>query len=565
MLLGSRALDVLDVLVGRAGDLVSRDEFMTAVWPATVVEDTNLNMQIAALRRALDEGRADGSCIQTIPGRGYRFAVPVIRVESALPSSGRPTGNGAGGSVALQPEPENPAPPSRSGTTPPVIPARERKWLWCGCLGVVAGALCLLAVAITGSNWQLRQPEAAGPTPRLSIVVLPFTDLSDDADERQFASSITEDLTADLSLISDMRVTSRNTAFTYGNKFVDTNRIGRELNVRYVLEGSVQRSGNQMRVNAQLVDAKTDSNLWAERFDGDIGDPFALQNEITRRLANALSDELIAAEALRPTERPDALGYILRGRAAVLRLPSRENFAEQISLFQHALALDPRSVEGQSRLAIALAGRVLNGVTDAAAADLARAEGLVGQALAASPRYSYAHHTKATVLRAQNRCEEAIPEYETALALNCNQVYAIIGLGWCKVDAGSLDEAIPLAEQAIRLKPHDPGVGWWYGQIGIVRLLQSRTDEAILWLEQARTAIPAIPAHHSRLAAAYALKGDIERAAAELAEARRLAGDDRYSSIARMRAGGCCGSPKTRALFDATLFAGLRKAGVPEN
>ena len=561
---GSRALDVLDVLVGRAGDLVSRDEFMTAVWPATVVEDTNLNMQIAALRRALDEGRADGSCIQTIPGRGYRFAVPVIRVESALPSSGRPTGNGAGGSVALQPEPENPAPPSRSGTTPPVIPARERKWLWCGCLGVVAGALGLLAVAITGSNWQLRQPEVAGPTPRLSIVVLPFTDLSDDADQRQFASSITEDLTADLSLISDMRVISRNTAFTYGNKFVDTNRIGRELNVRYVLEGSVQRSGNQMRVNAQLVDAETDSNLWAERFDGDIGDPFALQNEITRRLANALSDELIAAEALRPTERPDALGYILRGRAAVLRLPSRENFAEQISLFQHALALDPQSVEGQSRLAIALAGRVLNGVTDAAAADLARAEGLVGQALAESPRYSYAHHTKATVLRAQNRCEEAIPEYETALALDRNQVYAIIGLGWCKVDAGSLDEAIPLAEQAIRLKPHDPGVGWWYGQIGIVRLLQSRTDEAILWLEQARTAIPAIPAHHSRLAAAYALKGDIERAAAELAEARRLAGDDRYSSIARIRAGGCCGSPKTRALFDATLFAGLRKAGVPE-
>ena len=142
-----------------------------------------------------------------------------------------------------------------------------------------------------------------------------------------------------------MRVTSRNTAFTYGNKFVDTNRIGRELNVRYVLEGSVQRSGNQMRVNAQLVDVETNSNLWAERFDGDIGDLFALQNEITRRLANALGAELIAAEALRPTERPDALGYILRGRAARLRLPSRENFAEQISLFERAL----RSIRNPSR------------------------------------------------------------------------------------------------------------------------------------------------------------------------------------------------------------------------
>jgi len=125
-----------------------------------------------------------------------------------------------------------------------------------------------------------------------------------------------------------------------------------------------------------------------------------------------------------------------------LRLPSRENYAEQISLFERALALDPQSVEGQSRLAIVLAGRVANGLTDSVAADLARAEGLVGQALAASPRYAYAHHTKATVLRAQSQCEEAVPEYETALALNRNQVYAIIGLGWCRIDAGSPDEAM---------------------------------------------------------------------------------------------------------------------------
>jgi len=236
-----------------------------------------------------------------------------------------------------------------------------------------------------------------------------------------------------------------------------------------------------------------------------------------------------------------------------LRLPSRENYAEQISLFERALALDPQSVEGQSRLAIVLAGRVANGLTDSVAADLARAEGPVGQALAASPRYAYGHHTKATVLRAQSRCEEAVPEYETALALNRNQVYAIIGLGWCRIDAGSPDEAIPLAEQAIRLSPRDPGVGWWYGQIGTAHLLQSRTDDAILWLERARTAVPAVPAHHSRLASAYALKGDIERAAAELTEAHRLAGDDRYSSIARMRAGGCCGrrkpAPCTKPLF----------------
>jgi adenylate cyclase len=277
-----------------------------------------------------------------------------------------------------------------------------------------------------------------------------------------------------------MFVISRNTAFTYRNKPVDVKQIGRELGVRYLLEGSVRSSGNQLRVNAELIDAGTDAHLWADRFDRDTGDLFALQNEITSRIGNTLGIELIAAEATRPTERSDALDYILRGRAVGLKPPSRENFAEQISLFEHALALDPQSVEGQSRLAMALAGRVLNGVTDSAAADLAHAEGLVGQALAASPRYAFAHQTKATALRAQNRCEEAIPEYETALALNRNMLYALIGLGWCKLEAGLLDEAIPLAEQAIRLSPRDPGIGWWYAQIGTVHLPQSRTHEAIV-------------------------------------------------------------------------------------
>ena len=160
---------------------------------------------------------------------------------------------------------------------------------------------------------RVSQPAVA---PRLSIVVLPFTNLSNDPEQQYFADGITEDLTTDLSRIADMFVISRNTAFTYRNKPVDTKQIGRELGVRYVLEGSVRRSGNRVRVNAQLIDAETDAHLWAERFDGDTGDLFALQNEITSRIAIALNLELIAAEAARPTEHPDALDYILRGRAA---------------------------------------------------------------------------------------------------------------------------------------------------------------------------------------------------------------------------------------------------------
>jgi len=405
------------------------------------------------------------------------------------------------------------------------------------------------------------QPLAA---PRLSIVVLPFTNLSDDREQQYFADGITEDLTTDLSRLENMFVISRNTAFTYSDKPVDTKQIGRELGVHYVLVGSVRRSGNQVRVSAQLIDAATDAHLWAERFDRDTGDLFALQSEITSRLANALGVELIAAEAARPTERLDALDYILRGRAVLLKPRTPDTYAEAIGLYERALALDPQSVDAQSRLAGSLAGRVLDLMSDSAAVDLTRAEGLVAQTLAASPRSAYAHYVKGSVLRAQNRWQEALPECETALALNPNLVGALSGLGWCKLYAGSVDEVIPLVEQAIRLSPRDPGIGNWYLAIGTVHLLQSRAGEAIVWLEKARSAMPAASFHHSRLASAYALRGDSERAAAELAQARRMSGDDRFSSIARLKAIANFGAPKTRALFEATYFAGLRKAGVPE-
>ena len=497
--IGSRALEVLRVLVEADGDLVSKDEIMAAVWPGTVVEDNNLTVQLSTLRRILDRGRADGSCIQTVAGRGYRF-VPMV-VQQAGDSAISPT-----------------------------------------------------RVAVIGTR----------PPPPLSIVVLPFTNVSTDPDQEYFADGITDDLTTDLSRISGSFVIARGTAFTYKGKAVDAKQVGRELGVRYALEGSIRRAGNRVRVNAQLIDAETDAHLWAERFDRDTQDLFALQDEITSQIAIALDSELVIAEAARPTGHPDALDYILRGRAATYKPTSRDNLDETISLFERALAFDPRSVEAQSYLAIELTARVLEDMTDTAAADLARAEGLAGQALAASPRSGLAHRAKGQVLRTQHRYGEAIPEYEMVLAFNryCLAVYA--PLGWCKLHTGSIDEVIPLAAQAIRLSPRDPLIHSWYSQTGAVHLLQSRTSEAILWFEKARNANPAAPIVHAHLASAYALKGAAEHAASELAEARRLSGDDRYASIGCLKAVGFLGVAKIRALYEATYFAGLRKAGMPE-
>jgi adenylate cyclase len=428
-------------------------------------------------------------------------------------------------------------------------------------------AVADLPISSVPTTWRISQPAVR----RLSIVVLPFANLSNDSEQQYFADGITEDLTTDLSRLADMFVISRNTAFTYQNKRVDTKQIGRELGVRYVLEGSVQRSGNRVRVTAQLIDAETDAHLWAERFYGDAGDLFALQDEITSRIAVALNLELIGVEAARPTEHPDALYYILRGRAASNKPQTRDTRAEAISMFEAALALDPQSVEAQGALAGQLAGRAMDVMADSAAADIARAEGLAEQAVAASPRSSLAHHAKGQVLRAQvqllgaqDRCAAAITEYETAIALNRNSVFPIAALGWCKLFAGSLEEVIPLVEKAIRLSPRDPAIYFWYQCIGRVHLLQSRIDDAIVWLEKARNANPAHPVIRAELASAYGLKGETEHGAAELVEARRLRSDGRFSSIARLKAAQYFGVPKVRALYEATYLVGLRKAGMPE-
>jgi TolB-like protein/Flp pilus assembly protein TadD len=417
---------------------------------------------------------------------------------------------------------------------------------------------------------EVREEEGATTAPqppRLSIIVLPFANLSDDREQQYFADGLTDDLTTDLSRIPHMFVIARNTAFTYRDRSVSAKQIGRDLGVRYVLEGSVRRSGNRVRVNAQLIDGATEAHLWAERLDRDIGDLLTLQDEITSRIANELNIELIAAEAARPTEHPDALDYILRGRAATLKPDSRDSFAEAISLFEHALALDPQSVEAQTRLAgLPASLRVFYGASDSVAADLARADTLIDRALAVAPRYALAHHVKGQVLRAQNRQQEAIIEYETALASNPNLVVALNGLGWCKLFAGSIEEVIPLMEQAIRRSPRESQIGVWHGAIGMVHLLQSRIDEAIVWLEKARSVSPDKPYNHLHLAAAYALSGDLDRAVPGLAEARRLDAGTLYSSISHLKAfpGAWWGVPKIRALYEATYFAGLRKAGMPE-
>ena len=329
---------------------------------------------------------------------------------------------------------------------------------------VAAAALVVVGAAVLWTHLRsspVATTETASPqrplnAPRLSIVVLPLANLSNDPDQQYFADGITEDLTTDLSRIADMLVISRNTAFTYKNKPIDSRQIGRELGVRYVLEGSVQRSGDRVRITTQLIDAETHAHLWAERFDRDIGDLFAVQNEITRQIAVTLHQALVSAEAIRPTDHPDALEYVLRARAAWNRPPSREKWAETIDYLERALAIDPSSVAAQGWLASALSARVLDLMADSVEADIARAAALAEQALAAAPGSALPHYAKGAVLRAQNRCEQALPEYEMVLALNRNWVRDI-RVAQCK--SRRSDRRCNTASRAgYRISPRDPSI-----------------------------------------------------------------------------------------------------------
>jgi adenylate cyclase len=401
--------------------------------------------------------------------------------------------------------------------------------------------------------------------PRLSIVVLPFANLTDDQHQQYFADGITDDLTTDLSRISDIFVIARNTAFTYKGKSVDVTRIGRELGVRYVLEGSIRRSAETVRVNAQLVDAQTGAHLWAERFDRDLGNLLDLQNEITGRIARALQSQLVIAEARRSVDRPDAEDYILRGRAALTKPISRENYAEAETSFEHALALDPAATEAQIGLARVLVARALDQMSNSNDADIKRAEDLIAHLLTIVPNNPWVHHIKAQTLRARFRYEEAILEYEAVIALDRNFADAYAYLAWCKLVTGSLDEVISLEERAIRLSPRDPIIASWYYDLGVLHLLQSRTSEAIAWFEKARITDSGYTFVHRWLAAAYGLAGNTSRASEELAEARRVSSVN--SSIARLNSAPSqqwLQGPKIRPLAEATYFVGLRKAGMPE-
>jgi TolB-like protein/tetratricopeptide (TPR) repeat protein len=399
-------------------------------------------------------------------------------------------------------------------------------------------------------------------TPRLSMVVLPFANIGGNPKQEYFVDGVTESLTTDLSRINGAFVIARNTAFTFKGKAVDVKKLGRELNIRYVLEGSAQRCGNRLRVNVQLIEAKTGNHLWAERFDKPVGDLFDMQDEIVSRLANELNSQLIAVEARRAerSPHPDATDLYFQGAAWVNKGRTPENLAQARGFFERALALEPENVEALVGTALVNFAIGTQFLTDDWIEHLTAAEAAVTKALSLAPNHPMAHNFLGVVQIFTNRAAQGIAKCEQALALDRNLAMSHGNIGIAKFFLGRGRETEAHVHQALRLSPRDTYAFVWTSFVGRAKFWHGADAEAIVWLRRSLEANRNYPNGHFYLAAVLAQVGELDEARA--AAQAGLALNPSFS-IRRYRTS----TPSSHPVYLAgreRVIEGLRMAGVPE-
>jgi TolB-like protein len=425
-------------------------------------------------------------------------------------------------------------------------------------LAAIAALLILAAAGWLALGGRLTKPAQAG---HLSVVVLPFENLSGDKEQDYFADRVTENLTTELSRIKDSFVIARNTAFTYKGKRIDAKEIGKELGVRYVLEGSVQRDQNKVRVNAQLVDAESGAHLWADRFEEDVADLFKLQDEVVARLAHNLGWGLIYAEAEKGahSKNQDAIDLAMRGWTLVHRSHQRptkerlESIHEARALFDQALKIDPSDAE-------ALAGNariygieyILGSGTPGTNYDVKVLEP-ADRAIALDPNNIRAYYTKSEYLTLSHRPTEGLGAADAGLALNPNDAVLLIARAMAENSLGRYAQAKDDMERGLRLSPGDPPIlGYLHVTAGVAEIGLGHFDLAIDEFHKALDVGWRQSYVHAYLAAAFAHLGKMDEAKAALGEAGRLEPRLTVKWIADH-------SQNCPAVLD-----GLRKAGLPE-
>jgi adenylate cyclase len=450
----------------------------------------------------------------------------------------------------------------------PTPGTRSRLWRWPALAAVAALLLLAAASGLYVFGDRLTKPAQAA---HLSIVVLPFANLSGDPAQDYLADALTDELITGVTRVQHSFVIARNTAFTYKGKPVDAKAIGKDLGVRYVLEGSVQPTGDRMRVNAQLIDAESGAHLWADQFDTPRADLLQMQDEIVTRLANAMHLQLPEAEAARlkrtPAANPNAEDLALQCEGVLLKggvfLGKEADVAYH--LCEQALAVDPNNDRALSYLSTKYWLPVGMGVSADPKADLERADKLASRAIALNPNADHQHNMKAMVLLNQARYDESIAESERALALNPSNVFAYMGLGWACFYTGQFEKSLEYFDKAIRLSPHDPGMGTWLDSKSGAYFALKQYDQAIEW---ARRAVVIDPSFGADLVAPLALSGHETEAREALQRYLAVPSSDQPKTIAGWKAYNghfvnANTDPRLLEAFDR-FYGAVRKAGMPE-
>jgi TolB-like protein/DNA-binding winged helix-turn-helix (wHTH) protein/cytochrome c-type biogenesis protein CcmH/NrfG len=480
--LSSRAFDILATLVEHRGRVVSKDEIMTRVWRGMIVEENNLAVQISALRRALGDGAGGAPMILTVPGHGYRF-VGRLQAEETAPEA----------VVAELPPvvmPPVTMPPAPVVVAPAAAPV-GRVWR----SPMVTAALVALVVGLLGAD--LLRPVApparvAAPAPvapRLSIAVLPFRDLSDDRCCDYLADAISDDVTTDLSLIPGSVVIARESADVFRGHPAPADAIGRRLNVRYLLEGSLRAVEGNFSVNAQLIEASSGAHLWAERFSvprAHLGDA---QAAIVQRLASALGVKLVDIEGARSlrehADAPDALDLFLRARSVLDRSDTLESMDQAQGLLEQALVKAPDDVRVLSELGWLLTRKNHNYVTAHRDSEIDEARRVIAKAMVIAPHDPAILAGKAALQFYDGNCADAQLTFQLALDGQPNSVRALTGLTACQFHLGRFADAVSTIRNLIQIDPEGPGQRSRFYEMGFAQLMLARPDDALPWLRRA--------------------------------------------------------------------------------
>jgi len=491
-----KALALLSYIANRPGEVVTKEQLFGAVWPEVNVGDAALVTCIQELRRALKDDARRPRYIETLHRRGYRFVGKLSEVPS-------PAANDFG----------------------------------------------------------VDNQARALPLPsRPSIAVLPFANMSEDPDQEHFADGISEDLITDLSRIHWLFVIARNSTFVYKKRAVDVKQVARELGVRYVLEGSVRRAGKRIRINAQLVDAITGGHHWAERYDRELGDIFAVQDEITRNVVAAIEPRLLAAEGIRTLSRsPDDLGAwerVARAENDVWRL-TRADYATAIKGLEQTVEIYPDYAPARSRLAFCLLFSAHMGWIDREYGLLTGRRHAI-RAVELDGGDSWGQAALGYLGMMEWRTGESIAAFRRAVELNPNSAKAHGDLGRGLAFAGQDREAIAQAQDAIRLSPLDPDMALFLGAIAVAHYGAGRYGESLRFAEELLRSRPGFQGAQRMRCASLAQTGRIDEARSFLAMIRR---EQPQLSIDWIRASVPYQTPELMERF----LDGMRKAGLSES